>query len=120
MRDRLMAVGAECSGWLAELPVEVYRGVDGEDARCDAGGAREWALGYSRAPARRRWSSGFWWHPPTAIGSNHNLGFAVALSPDETTAIVGGPTNNTNTGAGRISQQSANCLERSAEAQHFR
>ena len=32
-----MAVGAEVSGWLAELPVEVDGGVEGEDAGCDSG-----------------------------------------------------------------------------------
>src|ERR1700678_2215297 len=37
MRDRLMVVGGEVPCWLAELPVEVDGGVEGEDAGGDAG-----------------------------------------------------------------------------------
>jgi hypothetical protein len=36
MRDRLIAVDAECAGVLAELPVEVDGGTEGEDAGRDA------------------------------------------------------------------------------------
>src|SRR5881394_3673576 len=45
MLDRLMAVGAECSGGLACLPVEVDGGGEGEDAGGDPAGEAGWGLG---------------------------------------------------------------------------
>ncbi len=49
MIDRLMPVLRKCTGWSAELPVEVDGGGEGEDARGHtadepSGGSREMAL----------------------------------------------------------------------------
>src|SRR5438067_9198507 len=43
MLDRLVRVGAECAGWLAELPVEMDGGGEGEDACGDPADQAGWA-----------------------------------------------------------------------------